>query len=611
MNVERADQNKLDQGGVFTFVWLYGRPYLKHVLLGAILLLATNALAMLIPWQFKRAIDELELSGAVTPLFTQAIILLFVAAILQGVVRVVSRWVIFGIGRSVEADIRDDLYTFLLRQEPRYFDGQSVGDMLSRLANDTNSVRALFGFSLLNVMNTIFVLVMSITIMLSIDTWLTMCALVGFPIIFFVMSRFGKALQRTFLSLQQELGAFSSFLQEGISGIELIQVFGNTKVFTEMFALRNDSYYEVNLSLARIRSAMAPITVFIAGLSGLIVLALGSYQVIQHKMTLGDFVAFQGYLALLVWPTLIFGWLFNTLQRGIASLKRLRELMEKPIELPTGTSQIIGELTNHLQGLPTNGDLLSLEGVSVTIGGDKHGRKEFYLGPVSMAVKPGKWVGVAGPTGAGKSTLLQAMMGYYLPESGKMRLAGIEITAEKMKAYRLQVAYVSTTPLMFSGTIRENLSVIREFPIAEPELFAALEEAAFLDDLAGFPEGIDTVIGEKGLTLSGGQRQRLGIARALLLNREVLILDDALSAVDAVIEEQICANLKKRSNMAVVSATHRASMLSKCDFVLTLRDGRQVEWGEQQKLLESGGLYAQLHATMYLESHLVDDEVPQ
>lgn len=572
----------------------YARPYWGRIAAGTALLLVTNALAMSIPWQMKRAVDSLQ-AGGITDVFYQAIGLLFGAAVGMAGVRVASRWVLFGVGRNVENDVRSDLFGFLLDQEPQYFAQQSVGDLMSRLANDITAIRLLFGFALLNLVNTAVALTMSVAFMLHLNPMLTACALSIIPIMGIVLLRFGRNLHENFLSVQTELGSFSAFLQEGMAGVEVIQVYGLQQPYEAVFRQRNDAYLNANLKLARIRALMTPVWVFIAGLGGLIILGVGGYEVMHGAMSLGDFVAFQGYLAQLTWPIMVFGWLYNTLQRGLASLRRINEVLVAPIILPPALP-----MGAQVDDAP----VLRCRDLGFTVGGEapgsSGGRHAFTVGPLDLDVLRGQWLGITGPTGSGKSLLLRAIMG-YLQSSGRIEYCAAQVDRPQLAQFRGYTAYVPTHPLLFTGTVRENLSVIGTQPPSEAELHRVLEQVIFTEDLQQFPEGLDSLIGERGITLSGGQRQRLGIARALLLRRPLLLLDDSLSAVDAETESRLVHNLRAMEELTVVVSSHRMTLLNRCDQVLVMQAGQRVEWGAPAELMNRQGLYAALHATAQLQ----------
>lgn len=569
----------------------YGGLHRWAIVTGAGLLLATNALGLLIPWQAKQAIDLLADGKVEQRAFQIVIAILLAAAVGQALVRVLSRWVLFGIGRSVEKDIRSALFRFFLRQEPAYYEKQSVGDLVSRLANDIGTVRMLFGFGLLNIFNTVFAFSLGLGMMLIISPWLTLYALAPFPLLFWILKRFSGRLHAVFLDVQNQLGDMSGFLQEVVSGLEIVQNFGAADAFKEAFDGHNERYYEANVELALVRGLMMPIIILITGAGGVVILGFGGWQVMGGQITLGSFVAFEGYLAMLIWPTMVFGWLFNIIQRGRASLQRIGDTMQATISLPEQVD------------VPWGGATLCIRNFSANQSGDE-ARPVFALGPVDLEVQEGRWIGIAGATGSGKSVLLRALLGFIDHSGGTLLCNGKEVRPENLRAFRRQIAYVPTQPLLFSGTIRENLDVVSGKGLSNEQIWSVLASAGLAADVRKFGRQLDTMIGERGVTLSGGQQQRLGIARALLLERPILFLDDCLSAVDSENEFTILTQLHRDFDGSILLATHRVSQLAGCDSIVVLDHGKVVEKGHHKDLLRANGTYSRLHTRQDLEEML-------
>ena len=577
-------------------------PYKRAIWLGVFFLVVTNAAQLAIPWYIRAAIDGIETPEADAILQT-SVLIIAAAAILQAVVRVASRWVLFGVGRSVEYDVRQRMFQFLLRQDPSFYEESSVGDLISRASNDLNSVRLLFGFGILNLTNTAFAYVATLSMMLVLSPKLTLFALAPMPLMFIVLQKFGGALHEGFVELQAQMGNLSTFLQESIQGMDVIQAYNQETGFRQAFDKQNQANYDASLRLAHIRGLMTPVMVFVAGVGSFVVLYFGGRAVIDGEITLGTFVAFQGYLAMLVWPTLALGYLFNVIQRGMASFDRVEHLLQ---DVASGANTQLGEGETLAKDGETFDVVVSgLEVVRVDRSGN---RQPFHLGPIELDASTGKWIGVAGDTGCGKSTLLRAMAQYVAATAGQINYGQYDAAALSQDELFSLVGYVPQKPILFGLTIRENLA-FREDHALDGELWQMLEAVELADEVRAIDGQLDAKLGESGITLSGGQRQRLALARVMLRKPPIILLDDALSAVDSEKEALILDAMQRLlSDTTLIVAAHRTSVLSRCDTLVVMKAGQIVERGHHDQLIDSDGVYARLHQRQQLQAELAQQE---
>jgi len=599
-------------------LWRYVARYRARLAGGIACLVTATTLVMTIPWLFKRVVDAIETGEGVWAI-GRLLALVVVIAVAQGVVRTLSRALIFNVGRDVELELRNDLFKHLETLPLGFYQERQVGDLMSRLVNDVNAVRMLLGPGVLNFVNTPVYYVYGLAIMLSIDARLTVGALAVYPIaLYFVKRMSGLLMQRTLL-VQQGLATLSTRVQENLAGIHVVKAYAAEDRETAAFAEENRRFQATSLDLARTRGIIGPIMNSVGGVGALVVLWYGGSLVVSGRLSIGDLVAFIGYLNLLAWPTMALGWMISVLQRGRAAMQRLNELfsVEPAIAEPEAATVPAG----------FRGEI-ELRGVTFRHPGSSGAPA---LRDVDLTIPAGRTVAVVGRTGAGKTSLVQLLPRLFDVEAGSVRLDGHDVRDLPLAWLRRHVGLVPQSPFLFSRTIRENVAFALDGDLhgaaagggggngaepgggatngAEPDIAArvawAVEAAGLTRDLADMPHGLETVVGERGITLSGGQKQRVTLARTLAAAPGILVLDDALSSVDAATERRILDHLRgffaERTTLLVA---HRLTTVKEADVIVVLDEGRVVEMGAHDALLARGGVYAELFRERALQGEL-------
>jgi ATP-binding cassette, subfamily B, multidrug efflux pump len=512
--------------------------------------------------------------------------------------RIASRLIIFGAGRDIEFDIRNELLAHLERMSPSYYGQQSTGDIVSRASNDIGNIRLLYGPAVLNIVNTGFMLIAAFSMMLIIDVRLTLLALVPMPIVYLILRKIAASLARQFFEVQKFLGQLSGQIQEIFAGVAILKAFARESWARDAFDQVNAENFVRNLKLAKTRGIMLPMMGLMGGLGTLVILFFGGQAVIEQRISLGDFVAFNAYLAMLVWPMLALGWVYTMLQRGLAAARRVTEVLHIEPEITTQEPAL---------ALPPKGGFIELRHVSSRYA-VKDSEPNLALADLNLRISQGSLIGITGPVGAGKTTLLRMLMRLQDFDEGEICIEGIDIRRLRLEELRLLIGYVPQEPFLFSTTIRENIAFGNR-DLSEAALDELVEMADLTKDIARLPKGYDTLVGERGVTLSGGQRQRIALARALARNPRILLLDDALSSVDAETEEQILTRitgfLRQRTSLV---ATHRLGGIRKADHIIVLDQGRIVEMGTHRELLKNRQLYHRLCVHQQLARELEETE---
>ena len=560
--------------------------------LGFLCVILATSIAQTGPWVLKYAIDDLAAGVTATKLRWYASVLFALAAV-GGVFRFLMRRVIIGASRQFEYDLRNDFFAHLQRQHLAYFHEHRTGDLMSRATNDLNAVRMMIGPAVMYTASTGLTFVIALALMVRIDPWLTAVALIPLPMVSLSVRYFGEAIHKRFERIQEQFSDISAVTQESLAGVRVVRAYRQEPFEIERFRAANDEYIRRNRALIRLQGMYYPSMGFLMGVGALLVLWLGSRAVIEGRMTVGELVAFNTYLMMLGWPMIAFGWVTSLLQRGLASWKRLLDVLDaEPAvadEATSGRIRSVGDIRGDIE----------FRHLTFGYGGGD------VLQDVSAVIPAGTTTAIIGGTGSGKSTLLNLLPRLHNPPPGTVFIDGVDVRDIPLDVLRGAIGFVPQEPFLFSATIADNVAL----GAGDQDTRGAIEEAAAIarldKDLMGFPKGYDTVVGERGITLSGGQKQRTAIARALMVDPPILILDDALSAVDTHTEEEILHRLSavmRRRTSIVVS--HRVSTVREADQILVFQNGRIAERGSHDELVGLNGVYATLHRRQLLEEEL-------
>jgi ATP-binding cassette subfamily B protein len=568
----------------------YLRRHRRALVRGLVFLLATTAFSVLSPWILRHAIDDLTVQVTRQKLWMYAGVIVGVVLV-EGLTRYYMRMVLIGLSREIEYELRNDLFAHLTRLPPRYYQGQRIGDLMSRASNDLSAVRMVLGPGIMYTANTAATFVGTVTIMAMISPRLLGLALVPLVVVSVVVRYLGRRIHDRFESVQEQLSSMTALVQENLSGARVVRAYAQEPHELRRFEESNLEFLRRNRRLIRMFGSLYPGIQLLMGTGAVMVLWLGGRMVVAGAITLGEFVAFGTYLTMLHWPMIALGWVVNIFERGEASMGRIRQILDAVPEIrdedPLPVAEVRGEV--EFRNLT-----FAYDGVPV-------------LHDVSLRVPAGKTVAIVGPTGSGKSTLVSLIARLYEAPAGTVLVDGHDVRRLPLSVLRGAVGFVPQESFLFSDTVAENVAF--GLPATAPDRPDRVQRAAAIAQLTGdvatFPRGFETFVGERGITLSGGQKQRTALARALAADPRILVLDDALSAVDTYTEEEILRGLRGvMATRTTFLVSHRVSTVKDADLIVMLRDGRVAEQGTHAELLARGGYYADLHRRQLLEEEM-------
>ncbi len=586
----------------------YLRKYQKTFWIGALCVLCNNGVWILFPLVIRRAIDDLNKELNVQKLAFYAGALLAVAGT-KAIFQYLTRWILIGVSREIEFDLRNDLFAHLERLSYSFYQRTRTGDIMARATNDLNAVRMLVGPGIMYTANTVVFTIGALAFMLTISPKLTVWAFLPLPIISIVIQYFGRLIHERFERIQAMFSDISARAQENFSGARLVRAYVQEEWEIESFERANEEYIARSLKLVRLMGMLWPTLETMLGLAVIIVLFVGGREVIQHHISVGSFVAFNTYMVQLTWPIIALGWVINLFQRGTASMGRIQSvLVEQPEITDAGvpaTGAPIG-ITGDIEFRNLSfryGNALRAAESGNGAGGLQHG-DELVLKNVNLTVPAGTSLAIVGPTGSGKSTLVSLIPRIYDASEGSVLIDGRPIREYPLEVLRANIGFVPQETFLFSDSIRDNIAFGAQ-DATDEDVRRAAEAANIADDIEGFPQGYRTLVGERGITLSGGQKQRTAIARAIIRNPRILVLDDALASVDTQTEDRILNHLREiMQGRTTIFISHRVSTVRNADRIAVLHDGEVVEYGTHDELIAQNGYYTELHNKQLLEEEL-------
>ncbi len=574
----------------------YLKKYRNSFIIGTICVLCNNGIWIFFPLVLRRAIDDLRLGVNHQKLLTYSLLLLAVAAI-KGIFQFLTRWIMIGISREIEFDLRNDLFQHLEGLSYSYYQRTRTGDIMARATNDLNAVRMLLGPAIMYSANTIVFTAGALVFMLSISPKLTLYAFLPLPAVSIVVQYFGKLIHERFETIQAMFSEISARAQENFSGARVVRAYVQEEAEIVSFETSNREYINRSLKLVRLMGMLWPTLETMLGLAIVLVLWLGGREVLSGRITPGGFVAFNTYMVQLTWPVIALGWVINIFQRGTASMGRINEILVEKSEIedtPEVRALGSGDTVTQIEGAVEFRNLnFAYDGVPV-------------LHDINLRIPAGSSLAIVGPTGSGKTTLVSLIPRIYDTAPGRVLIDGRPVRQYPLEPLRHQIGFVPQETFLFSETVRENIAFGKE-DATDAEVRAAAVAANIATDIEEFPEQYQTMVGERGITLSGGQKQRTAIARAIIRNPRILILDDALSSVDTQTEDKILNHLRDiMRGRTTIFISHRVSTVRNADNIAVLHAGRIVELGTHEELLARNGYYSDLYNRQLLEEELAE-----
>jgi len=555
----------------------YLKPHRNELLIGGFCLIFVNIISVTIPMEVRDIVDDLKKGFTFFDVINKSTWLILLATVM-GIIRLISRQLVFGVGRQVEVSLRQKLFDHMLGQDPAWVQKIGTGEVITRATSDLENIRRLLGFTILSLTNTLLAYTFTLPAMFSIDPLLTFFAISIYPVLLGTVGLFGGRMVKQRKRQQEALSALSELIQEDLSGISAIKIYGQEKAEQKEFKKLNNRYRDAAINLARTASTLFPLLQGLSSISLLLLIAIGSGQLSRGSLTVGGLVALILYVERLVFPTALLGFTLNTFQLGQVSLERVEEILKNEPTIKDNENTI--NVSKPISG--------RLEAKNLSIKYEDSSRK--ILNKISFTINSSEIVALVGPVGCGKTTLSRALGRMVNVEKGSLFLDDYDITDLKLKDLRSYIALVPQEGYLFTETLTENIRYGKpEASIMKVEESAC--EARMSDDIKSFPDGLKTLVGERGITLSGGQKQRTALSRALLVDSKIIVLDDALASVDNKTASAILQTIKKQFNKTVLMISHQLSAAAACDRILVMNDGKIVQEGTHQYLINKDGLY--------------------
>jgi ATP-binding cassette, subfamily B, multidrug efflux pump len=575
----------------------YLKQYRRSYLAGTICVFLHNGIWILFPQVIRRAVDDLHLGVTRHKLFTYSLLLIAVA-LAKGIFQFLTRWVVIGVSREIEFDLRNDFFRHLETLSYSYYQRTRTGDIMARATNDLNAVRMLLGPAIMYSANTIVFTAGALAFMLHISPRLTFFAFLPLPFVSIVIQYFGKRIHERFERIQAMFSDISARAQENFSGARVIRAYVQEEPEIASFETANQEYIRRSLKLVRLMGMLWPTLETMLGFAIVLVLWLGGREVLLGRMTVGSFVAFNTYMVQLTWPIIALGWVINIFQRGTASMGRINEILVEQPEI-RDSDAVAASSTGKVESADLRGEI-EFHGLSFGYNGAS------VLSNIDLRIPEGSSLAIVGPTGSGKTTLVSLISRIYDAAPGTVLIDGRPIADYPLKTLRRNIGFVPQETFLFSDSVRENIAFGKE-NATDAEVHDAAEGASIAADIESFQEKYATIVGERGITLSGGQKQRSAIARALIRNPRILILDDALSSVDTQTEDKILNHLREvMQGRTTIFISHRVSTVRNADRIAVLHGGRIVELGTHDELIARNGYYTDLYNKQLLEEELAE-----
>ena len=573
-------------------LWPYFNRYRLALFWGGITVLFNNGLWVLSPQVVRRAVDDMNHAGVTQHKVLVYSSLLVALAVGKGIFQFLTRWLVIGVSREIEYDLRNDLFRHLESLSYSHYQKNRTGDIMARATNDLNAVRMLLGPAIMYTANTLVFTAVALVFMWHISPRLTLWVFAPLPIASIIVQYIGRKIHERFEKIQAQFSDISARAQENFSGARVVRAYAQEQSEIALFEKTNQEYVERSLPLARLTGMLWPTLELLLGFALVLMLWLGGREVLLQRMTLGQFVAFNTYIVMLTWPIIALGWVINIFQRGTASMGRIDEILQvKPDITDAQVATDLKSVTTLRGEIEFRHLHFDYNGVPV-------------LKDINLKIPAGSSLAIVGPTGSGKTTLVSLLPRIYDAAPGSLLLDGRPIYEYPLETVRQNIGYVPQETFLFSDTVRENIAFGVENATDE-QVHSAAEAANIAKDIEGFTEGYGTLVGERGITLSGGQKQRTAIARAIMRDPRILVLDDALSSVDTYTEEKILEHLRHvMQGRTTIFISHRVSTIRNADRIAVLHDGCIVELGTHEELLSRNGYYTDLYNKQLLEEEL-------